>query len=84
MKGQTWELYCVSCDQFIVVDVIRLLEHYDPYDRAKFDRAKCADCGSKLKQLGGLVISGLRHMRKWPEGRTPVVAGGGSWRGWQP
>lgn len=82
VTGTTWELYCRECPRFIVVDVIRLLEHYDPYDRVNFDRAKCQECGSKLKQTGGLVISGLRHTGYWPPGKTLVVAGGGPWRRW--
>lgn len=79
--GHTWELSCSDCDRFIVVDVIKLLEHYDPYDRVQFDGMKCAVCGSRLKHTGGLVVSGLRHRGRWPAGQTLVMAGGGPWRG---
>lgn len=84
VRGSTWELYCGACERFVLVDVIKLLEHYDLYDRVKFDKSKCAACGSKLKQLAGVVISSLRHMKKWPEGKTLVVAGGGPWKRWRP
>jgi hypothetical protein len=84
VHGHTWELYCGPCERSVAVDVIKLLEHYDPYDRVEFDRAKCKDCGSKFKQTGGLVIRGLRHRGRWPAGQTLVVAGGGPWSGWRP
>jgi len=84
VTGTTWELWCQECPRFVAVDVIRLLEHYDPYDRVNFDRATCQDCGSKLKQTSGLVISALRYTGYWPKEKTLVVAGGGPWRAWRP
>ncbi len=73
VRGRTWELHCRGCERFIVVDVIKLLEHYAPYDHVRFDRAKCAPCGSKLNQTGGLVISGLRHTGKRRRSSPPYL-----------
>lgn len=81
VSGTTWRLHCPACRRGIVVDVIRLVEGVADVwtfnSTATFRRAKCKDCGGRLKQIGGHEIAALQHIGRMPR----LVTGDGSdWR----
>jgi hypothetical protein len=67
--------------------VIRLVESVD--DVGDFDldsmlrRAKCKDCGARLKHIGGHIVESLKHTGHLPK---LITADGSNWMrpAWQP
>ena len=57
-ERQTWALHCRGCNREVAVDVIKLVEGVadvrDFNSTATFARAKCRECGSRMKLTGRL------------------------------
>ena len=71
VRGTTWALSCPTCRREIAVDVIRMVESVA--DVREFDsstmlrRAKCKDCGERLKHTGGDTLGSLKHTGHMPK-----------------
>lgn len=81
VRGTTWALHCGACRREIAVDVIKLVESVadvrDFNSGATFARAKCRECGGRLKHTGGLRVAALKNTGWMPR----LVTGDGSeWR----
>ena len=78
VRGTTWALHCGACRREIAVDVIKLVEGGadvgDFNGAATFSRAKCRDCGGRMKQTGGYQLAGLRNTGHMPR----LIVGDGS------
>ena len=78
--GTTWALSCPRCQRRIAVDVIRMVESVA--DVRDFDsstmlrRAKCKDCGGRLKHTGGYTLGSLKHTGHMPK---LITADGSNW-----
>ena len=92
IAGTTWALHCGACRREIAVDVIALVEGVadvrDFDSSATFARAKCRECGGRMKLTGGLQVAALKNTGHMPrlivsDGRTSgrdhgtLSAGGG-------
>jgi len=81
VAGVTWALHCAACRREIAVDVIKLLEGVDDVlsfdSTATFARAKCRQCGGRMKVTGGFQVSMLKR-----GGHIPrlIVSDGSDWR----
>lgn len=81
VSGSTWALHCRDCGREVAVDVITLVEGVDDvrdFDADKtFARAKCRECGGRMKQTGGFQVRALKNTGWMPR----LVTGDGSdWR----
>jgi hypothetical protein len=70
--GMTWDLSCPQCRRQIAVDDIRMVEtvdHVRDFDaQSMLRRAKCKECGERLKKSGGCTLGSLKHTgtyRSW-------------------
>lgn len=79
-RGSTWALFCTTCRREIAVDVIELVARYDveSFDSdAMLARAKCRDCGGRLKHTGGFQVRALKNTGHMPR---LITADGSDWR----
>ncbi len=77
VAGTTWCLRCRDCRREIAVDVIRLVESVDDVrafdSAATFRRARCRECGGRLKLTGGFQVGALKNTGWMPR----LIAGDG-------
>jgi hypothetical protein len=84
--GTTWALFCPKCGRQIAVDVIRMVESVndvrDFNSESMLRRAKCKECGERLKQAGGYTLSSLKHTGHMPK---LITSDGSNWHrpAWQ-
>lgn len=81
VRGTTWRLNCRDCGREVAVDVIKLVEGVadvrDFDSRATFARAKCRECGGRMKHTGGFQVRALQNTGRMPR----LITGDGSdWR----
>jgi len=81
VRGTTWALSCPACRREIAVDVIRMVESVadvrDFDSSAMLRRAKCKDCGERLKHTGGYTLGSLKNTGHMPK---LIIADGSNWR----
>lgn len=75
----TWDLACRGCGRHAHPDVIALLERYgDDFDSdVLWHRARCKECGERMKMCGGAFVSLLQRAGDL---HRLLVAGGGDFR----
>jgi len=81
VSGTTWQLICRDCRREVAVDVIKLVEGVEDvrdFDAsATFARAKCRECGGRMKMTGGFQVRALQNTGWMPR---LVTADGSDWR----
>lgn len=81
VAGTTWCLHCRDCGRQVAVDVIKLVEGVEDvrdFNCTKtFARAKCRECGGRMKMTGGFQVGALKNTGRMPR---LVTSDGSDWR----
>jgi hypothetical protein len=79
LHRSTWGLFCPDCRRRVYPNVIDLIEQYGDGFKSgvSWNRARCRDCGARMKMAGGLFVSRLQETG---ELHRLTVGGGGALR----
>jgi hypothetical protein len=70
-------LVCMDCRRDVAVNVVDLVARFDVSDfkaDPAFARARCKDCGGRMRRTGGYTLGALRHRGFMPK----LIASDGS------